>query len=156
MTIAINDWLNEHPVTLVKLAGPYESEEDGWKHDAYRLRLVWGAPSHTPERRQTPEFAYRMGTGHRIKKFSRRTGTHEMVALPEPPLDMVLDAIVSDARCYDEATSWEDFAGNLGYDPDSRKGEAAYRACGETLHWLTTFVGGRAEMEKLMYETEAL
>ena len=38
----IKDWLATHPVTLVVLAGPYESvDDDGWKHDAYRLRLVW-------------------------------------------------------------------------------------------------------------------
>lgn len=153
----IKDWLAAHPVTLVVLAGPYESvDDDGWKHDAYRLRLVW--KDRTNGDRTTPEFSYRMGVGHRkpAGRIDLNTGLKPLKPLPEPPLDMVLDAIVSDARCYDEATSWEDFAGNLGYDPDSRKGEAAYRACGETLHWLTTFVGGRAEMEKLMYETEAL
>lgn len=150
------EWLATHPVTMVLLAGPYEStDDDGWKHDAYRVRLIWG--DRTPEKRTSPEIPYRMGVGHR--KPGRRnpmTGVRDEKPLPQPPLEYVLDGYVSDASCYDEARDFNDFAANLGYDTDSRKAEATYRACGEILRWLTTFVGGRAEFEKLAYETERL
>ena len=150
----IKDWLAAHPVTLVKLAGPYESDDDGWKHDAYVVRLVWG--DRTADKRTSPELPYQMGVGHRTKKWSRAKEIWTFPPLTEPPLDYVLDAYVSDASCYDEARDLADFCANLGYDEDSRKAEATYRACGEVLHWLTTFVGGRAEFEKLAYETERL
>jgi hypothetical protein len=149
------EWLASHPVTMVKLAGPYESkDDDGWVHDAYVVRLIWG--DRTPEKRTSPEIKYRMGVGHRVKKHSRRYGTQVETPLPCPPLDYVVDAMVSDAACYDEARDFADFAANLGYDDDSIKAERIYRECGETLRWLETFVGGRAELEALMYRTERL
>ena len=153
----IKDWLRDHPVTLVVLAGPYESvDDDGWKHDAYRLRLSWNGENGKAVR-TTPEFSYRMGIGHRKPgRFDYRTGTKPPVAQKEPPLPDVLDSLIIDASCYDNARGFADFAGDLGYDTDSRKAEAIYRACGEVLVWLEQFVGGRAEMEKLMYETERL
>ena len=40
----------------------------------------------------------------------------------------VLASIALDASAIDSAT-FEDWAGELGYDPDSRKGEAIYREC---------------------------
>jgi hypothetical protein len=150
----IKEWLTLHPVTLVVLAGPYESkDDDGWVHDAYRLRLEFD--DRTNGKRTTPEFSYRMGVGHRKARVGR-WATQEMKALKEPPLPDVLDSLISDASCYDNARDFADFANDLGYDSDSIKAEALYRACGEVLRWLTTFVGGRAELEKLMYETERL
>src|SRR5262249_9503800 len=49
-------------------------------------------------------------------------------SLPKPLLRDVLYCLVSDADALDYP-EFEEWAGNLGYDPDSRKGEAAYRAC---------------------------
>jgi hypothetical protein len=46
--------------------------------------------------------------------------------LPDP-LD-VLHSLVMDSDALDHST-YEDWASDLGYDPDSRKGEAIYRAC---------------------------
>lgn len=46
--------------------------------------------------------------------------------LPDP-CD-VLSSLALDASVLDHAT-YENWAGELGYDPDSRKGEAIYRAC---------------------------
>jgi hypothetical protein len=43
------------------------------------------------------------------------------------PVD-VLYSLVSDSSVLDYST-YEDWAGDLGYDPDSRKGEAVYREC---------------------------
>lgn len=40
----------------------------------------------------------------------------------------VFSSLVMDSDAIDYAT-YEDFAGDFGYDPDSRKGESVYRAC---------------------------
>lgn len=45
-----------------------------------------------------------------------------------PDFADVINSLVSDADVIDYAT-YEDWASNFGYDPDSRKGEADYRAC---------------------------
>lgn len=51
---------------------------------------------------------------------------------PVPPPDAadVVHCLLMDASGTDE--TFEDWAGNLGYDPDSRKAEAAFNACRET------------------------
>lgn len=47
---------------------------------------------------------------------------------PPPKLEDVLYCLVSDASVLDYA-SYEEWAPDLGYDPDSRKGEEIYRQC---------------------------
>lgn len=54
--------------------------------------------------------------------FPRRT------PVPPPALVDVLYCLVADAGALDYAT-FEDWASEYGYDTDSRKAEAAYRAC---------------------------
>jgi hypothetical protein len=48
-----------------------------------------------------------------------------------PDICDVVACLVSDASAID-CRSFEDWAGDLGYDTDSRKAEATYRACLET------------------------
>lgn len=65
------------------------------------------------------------------------TGFHSgnrMALKPQPILPNladVLHSLVSDAEAIDYPT-YEEWADNLGFDRDSRKGEAAYRACLES------------------------
>ena len=152
----IKDWLADQPITMTKLAGPYESvSDDHWKHDAYVLRLDWKTPT---EQRTSPELKYRMGVGHRVRKYDRRLGMHVQRALPQPEMLDVFESLVSDAACYEEAQDFADFCDNLGYTLDSaaniRLAEKAYAGCGEVAGWLTAFVGGHAVMQRLMYELE--
>jgi hypothetical protein len=48
-----------------------------------------------------------------------------------PEIDSVLYCLISDAEAIDHPT-FESWASDLGYDPDSRKAESIYRACLET------------------------
>lgn len=52
-------------------------------------------------------------------------------AVPAPKTADVLYCLVSDASAAD-AGSFEEWAGDLGYDTDSRQAERVYRACLET------------------------
>jgi hypothetical protein len=56
--------------------------------------------------------------------YSRVTANKPIV----PDFADVLHSLVMDSDVIDYPT-YEDWAGNFGYDPDSRKGEAIYRAC---------------------------
>lgn len=73
---------------------------------------------------------------------------------PTPPdLAEVLDSLRLDAEC-GGADSFEDFAAEYGYDEDSRKAEAIYRACQKIRSDLRRLLGSVAFTELL--ETERL
>lgn len=57
----------------------------------------------------------------------------------EPQPEAVLDCLISDAAGVDQ--SFEDWARDLGMDPDSRKAEASYKACQASAAQLKTFLG---------------
>lgn len=49
---------------------------------------------------------------------------------PKPPsVADVLGSLLSDAQCAANARNFDDFASDLGYDPDSRTAERVYNAC---------------------------
>lgn len=70
-----------------------------------------------------------------------------------PDLATVLDCLASDCATYDNARSFEEWASELGFDPDSRKAEKIYRACGDTYRALETLLG-RDALQSLMFDTE--
>lgn len=47
----------------------------------------------------------------------------------QPNVRDVLECLLSDAGTVDNARGFEDWADDLGYDPDSRKAERIYREC---------------------------
>lgn len=69
------------------------------------------------------ETRYQMGLGH---------------DKPPKPGD-VLNCLILDASGVDQP--FEDWASDLGYDPDSRKAEAVYRACQDTRYKLRDLLG---------------
>lgn len=129
---------NRITVEVVKDRGA-QVDDSGWEHHHYKLMLVWndGALS-----RKTPVFDWRQG--------------YAIETVPQDTPAEVLDALVLDAACYLDAQDFEDFAESLGYDPDSRTAERVYMACGEVAKWLERFLGGRAELERVMYRIERL
>jgi hypothetical protein len=69
---------------------------------------------------------------------------------PEPPtLDEVLNALVMDCSSVRNGETFDDWAGDFGYDTDSRKAEATYRACVETSRALTRLGADFDALEKL-------
>lgn len=57
-----------------------------------------------------------------------------------PDIESVLASLTMDSDVIDYAT-YEEWADNFGYDPDSRKGEATYRACLEIALKLRAAIG---------------
>lgn len=70
-----------------------------------------------------------------------------LAKVPEPTLRDVLHSLVSDADVL-ESSGFEDWASNLGYDTDSRKAEAIYRACLEIALKLKALIG-QDKLDKL-------
>ncbi len=61
-------------------------------------------------------------------------------AISGPDITDVLYSLVTDSDVIEHPT-YEDWAENFGYDPDSRKGEAIYRACLETALKMRNAIG---------------
>lgn len=59
----------------------------------------------------------------------------------EPTAADVLSSLLLDATSVENAGSFEEWARDLGYDPDSRKAEKIYRACERTVPKLRRFLG---------------
>lgn len=73
----------------------------------------------------------------------------------EPKAADVLNALASDSAGFDNARSFEDWASEYGYDPDSRKAEKIYRVCERQAAKLKNFLGDDL-YQVLLYNTESL
>lgn len=71
----------------------------------------------------------------------------------EPNVDEVLDCLASDSTAMD--MSFEDFCSEFGYDMDSRKAEATFKACVRIGKNLARFLGDDL-LKELVYEVERL
>ena len=94
-------------VTASVEAEGYGRDEDGWEHNAYKVTL------HYQGRQMTTRF--RTGLG-----WDR-----------EPSASDVLESLLSDAAGIEnlrDGDSFEEWAAEYGYDPDSREAEKIYRA----------------------------
>ena len=72
----------------------------------------------------------------------------------EPTVEDVIDCLASDASGYDNARGFEDWAGDYGYDADSRKAERIYRAVERDAARLHRFLG--VDYDRVLYDTERL
>lgn len=91
-------------VTLEILNGPeYTTDEDGWENHAYTIRL-------------------------RCRNRIMDTEWHQGLGITDDPTaESVLENLLSSADSV-EYDSFEEWAENCGYDPDSRKAERIYDA----------------------------
>ncbi len=71
----------------------------------------------------------------------------------EPTAADVLSCLASDASGI--TSDFEEWARDLGYDPDSRTAERTYKACVKSAEKLKTFLGADL-YDTLLYHTEAL
>jgi hypothetical protein len=71
----------------------------------------------------------------------------------EPELKSVLDSLASDASLIEDSRDFEDFARELGYDPDSRKAERSYDVTRKQTDRFKRFLGAEA-FEQLLFHVE--
>ena len=72
----------------------------------------------------------------------------------EPTLSDILDCLASDASSIDNARSFEEWCGELGYDTDSRKAERIYNICVKQMESLNRLLGD--DFKTLLYDTERM
>lgn len=72
-----------------------------------------------------------------------------------PTVEDVLDCLASDASGYENVKTFEDWAGEYGYDTDSRQAEKTFKLVKRSSDQLKRFLGKEA-YETLLYKTERL
>lgn len=73
----------------------------------------------------------------------------------EPTAADVLNCLASDSASVENARSFEEWASELGYDPDSRKAEKTFKVCETQADKLKKFLGNDL-YEDLLWNTEGL
>lgn len=177
----ITEYVEQHEITAVTVhVGPVSAQEvkdEKWSkgHHRYVVTLRMGDKTISSDYRCNPMFhmpkaqqldALPMFRGARAHDYKgpgqqRTIYDAEMDAIYEkhiPPKFTAgpaefLNCLVMDASGTDQA--FEDWAPDLGYDPDSRKAEAIFHKCRDMAGKLRQFFGA-AELERLMYEVEGL
>jgi hypothetical protein len=66
-----------------------------------------------------------------------------------PSLADVMHSLLSDGSAYFDGFTFEDWAGEFGYDPDSIKARKMWEACDETGRLISRALGGASEIEAL-------
>jgi hypothetical protein len=112
------------------------------------LETDYGAgQAHCPSYKQKLSGGYTLGEAEAIR-FECEIGKAKIGRKPILPDSLdVIGCLAQDADCLDSPT-YEEWASNLGYDEDSRKGEAIYRLCLEHALKLRAALGEKA-LEKL-------
>lgn len=96
-------------------------------------------------------------------KVTLRAGRHQMTVpfsmgyahSDEPTAVDVLDCLASDAASIENARSFEDWADELGYDPDSRKAYSTYTTVQKQADQLKRLLGDEA-YRALLWDVERL
>jgi hypothetical protein len=134
---SLQRYVANHGITVEILSGPdFTTDEDGWWNHTYALKLL-NADLGT-------EMTLPWKTGLGITED------------PDERPEKILDCLIGDAWGYENARGFEDWAGEYGYDPDSRKAESTWKAVGELAQALAQFLGGYAELERLASNYERL
>jgi hypothetical protein len=72
-----------------------------------------------------------------------------------PTLVEVLSCLANDASTIEDTQSFEDYASDMGFDPDSRRAEKTYKACVKQSAELKTLLG-KETYSTLLWDTERL
>lgn len=108
--------------------------------------------------KQRYQTSFYMGMGLRAtRRGFENLGQPRVISTPKPPkAEDVLDCIASDAAGFINARGFEDWASEYGYDTDSRKAEATYRAVEAETIALRKLLGSEAAFQSLLFDTERL
>lgn len=87
----------------------------GWTGDEISMLLAW-------QRKPSADFVDKELQARVAAKLAKQ---QKVV----PTLSGVLYGLLSDGSAFFDAVSFEEWASEFGYDPDSRKAEAIYRQC---------------------------
>lgn len=86
---------------------------------------------------------------------NRDGGAWQRYYFAHPDAESVLDCLASDAATVENARRFEEWAEELGYDPDSREAEKTFDVCVDAAKQLEDFLG-RDAYNTLLWDIERL
>lgn len=137
------------PFSQSRNAKPRAGQDKPWRSLNWRVTLTRGGrdvlstdysqgEAHCPAHKATADrfdkwqrgqaIEIEIETGKRAAAYSGEKPHATAKPIPAPDLADILHSLALDSDALDYAT-YDDWAACLGYDPDSRSGEATYRAC---------------------------
>ena len=172
--MSFEDFLKQNPIELECVAGgvPPEDFKDS---DPLTCILKTTEGKGSTAKVRTLQIPFYTGKG--LRKFDERlfrvyhrgwgkatqqdiyklqmAGDYTCFRAVAPKVEDILDSLALDASGYDNSQCFEDWAGDYGYDEDSRKGERIYQAIREERNKLEAFLG-RDLYQTLLYKVERL
>lgn len=130
------EYMREHGLTIERTSGADYNVVDGHERYEYELRL------HHAATQDYIEFPYYTGIA--------------ITTDPEDTPESILDILVSDAWGIECNPTFEDWAGEYGYDVDSRAAEKNWRGVRDLAEQFVELIGGRSELENLAMNYERL
>ena len=129
----LNQFINQKHITIEsEMVGENPNMSDpSWNAYHYKVTLVKTLPC----RRQLTTY------------FSMRVGSSR-----KPKVEDVLDCLISDASGYENARTFEEWAGDHGYEKDSRKAYATWQIISKQVKRLHQFLGD--DYERVLWEIE--
>lgn len=171
----IAEYIERHGITMTAEPATHNPNMSDWDKDANHWLCTFkrgdrelstpysqGSAHRTVTRQAMLQFAGCIPegwkTGERMPQgFGGRTlavAEAERLCKPtEPDAANVLDCLASDAAGIENARSFEDWAGEYGYDEDSRKALDTYLLCQAQAAKLSQFLGAEA-FQALLFDTE--
>jgi hypothetical protein len=144
-------------LSLSVIAGPTGALREDWPCISYRVaihdsrrREVWSGDyhlgtGHVKFRGKRPvnlslteaSIAEHLALGKTIRPEYRKEQAETAAKFAKvqgvtPKLNDVAHSILSDGAAFFDGQRFEDWAADFGYDPDSRKAEAVFKACDDT------------------------
>lgn len=129
----MNEFITQHGITATA-----ERTDRNPNMDSEQRMDHWRVRMQRPGKRLSVYFS--MGAGHNGKA---------------PEVADVLDCMASDSAGIENARSFEEWAGEYGYDTDSRKAHRTFTVCERQARRLEKFLGTEA-YQALLFETERL
>lgn len=124
-------------------------EDDGITAEA----VMTDAPRWADDRRSDGTNWYRVTLAYDGRTMTVPFGMGSALT-DDPGADDVLNCLASDASGYENARSFEEWAGEYGYDTDSRKAERTYQQVKEQTEQLRRFLGD--QFDAYVWDTEGL
>lgn len=133
--ISLAERIQEVGLTMTHRYVPEDQMDDGWMRGTHQYAVTLRLPGIPSPSITVPYFQ-----GPAI--------------VSEPQIEDIVGCLVTEAGAYLSASSFEEFATDHGYNPDSRKAEAIFTRMGVAADELRNFLGEEI-LNQFLYETEA-
>lgn len=132
----LGQFIRDNGITSVTRLRGIATDADGWEHRRWTITLRRGE----------------LGVDHQEASFPFRTG---MGIVETPTAADLLNSLALDASGLENSRSFEEWCGEYGLDPDSRKAEKAYKATQLQTAKLRAFLTS-AQYDTLLWHTDSL